>query len=104
MSSNTVTTVILRGPDDWDKWDKQFRAKAVAYSLWKNIDPEDPNPKAFLIEPEEPRPRDYAARESTAASTSTSTATAGESSSQGRRARQQRASSAAATPAATTIA
>src|SRR5436305_7829484 len=83
MSSNTDSTVILRGPDDWDKWDKQFRAKAVANSLWEHINPDAPDPKAFLTEPEEPRLSDYT-------TTRESTATEGDSS-QGRRTRQQRA-------------
>src|SRR5437763_12276023 len=66
MSSNTDSIVILRGPDDWDKWDKQFRAKAVANSLWEHIDPDALDPKAFLTEPEEPRLSDYSGtREST---------------------------------------
>ena len=85
MSSNTTSTVILRGPDDWDKWDKQFRTKAVAYSLWEHIDPEARVPKAFLTEPEEPKLRDYPT------GTRESTVTEGESQSQGCR-RQQRGS------------
>ena len=59
MSSNIDSATILRGPDDWDKWDRQFRAKAVASSLWEQIYPDAPNPKAFLTEPEEPRLSDY---------------------------------------------
>ena len=59
MSPNTDTTVILRGPEDWDKWDTQFRAKAVAYSLWEHINLEATVPRAFLTEPEEPNPSNY---------------------------------------------
>src|SRR5436190_16854608 len=59
MSLTTDSTIILRGPDDWDKWDKQFRAKAVTNSLWEHINPDAPDPKAFLTEPEEPTLSDY---------------------------------------------
>ena len=66
MSSNADSTVILRGPEDWDKWDKQFRSKAVANSLWEHINPDALDPKAFLTKPEEPRLSDYmTTREST---------------------------------------
>ena len=82
MLSNTNSTVILRGLEDWDKWDKQFRSKAVANSLWEHINPDALDPKAFLTEPEEPRLSDY---------TTTQESTEGESSAQGRRTCQQRA-------------
>ena len=75
MSSTTDSTVILRGPDDWDKWDKQFRAKAVTNSLWEHINPDAPDPKAFLTEPEELTLSDF---------TITRESTEGESSTQGR--------------------
>src|SRR6516162_1117160 len=83
MSSNTDSSVILRGPDDWDKWNKQFQAKAVAYSLWEHINPNARAPKALMTEPEEPKPGEYmtVARESTG--------TEGESQTQGRRVRQR---------------
>ena len=82
MSSTTDSTIILRSPDDWDKWDKQFRAKAVTNSLWEHINPDAPDPKAFLTEPEEPTLSDY---------TTTCELTEGESSTTGHRTCQQRA-------------
>ena len=75
MSSNADSTVILRGSEDWDKWDKQFRSKAVANSLWEHINPDALDLKAFLTEPEEPRLSDY---------TITWELTEGKSSAQGR--------------------
>jgi len=76
MSSTTDSTIILRSSDDWDKWNKQFRAKAVTNSLWEHINPDAPDPKAFLTEPEEPTLSDY---------TTTCELTEGESSTTGHR-------------------
>src|SRR5436305_13207481 len=98
MSSTTDSTVILRGLDDWDKWDKQFRAKAVACSLWEHIDPDAPDPKTFLTEPEEPKLSDYPT------ATRESSVTERESHTQGRGGRQLRAATATTTARATATA
>jgi hypothetical protein len=60
ISTKNDSTAFLQGPGDWDKWNKQFQAKAVAYSLWEHIDPEAPETEAFLTKPPEPSLNDYA--------------------------------------------
>jgi len=32
-------SVTLNGPEDWETWDTQFNAKAVASGLWDLINP-----------------------------------------------------------------
>ena len=59
MSSNTDSTIFLKGPDDWDEWDRTFKSKADSYALWEHIDPDTQNPKAFLKEPGPPKPGDF---------------------------------------------
>ena len=44
----------MNGPDDWPKWDEEFKSKAIAMYLWDYIKPD--SPKNFLIEPEMPEP------------------------------------------------
>jgi len=60
ISTKNDSAAFLQGPGDWDKWNKQFQAKAVAYSLWEHIDPEAPETEAFLTKPPEPSLNDYA--------------------------------------------
>ena len=58
--SKNDSAAFLQGPGDWDKWNKQFQAKAVAYCLWEQIDPALPEPESFLAKPIEPSPDDFA--------------------------------------------
>ena len=51
-STKSANTSFLNGPNDWDQWDKDFRTKAVALSIWETIDPENPEP--FIEKPETP--------------------------------------------------
>jgi hypothetical protein len=61
MSSNTAQSIILRSPDDWEKWNDQFQTRAVSSKLWDYINPENENPEPLLAEPIEPAASDYAA-------------------------------------------
>jgi len=38
MSSNESTIITLKGPDDWDAWEKQFKAEATRRSLLEHIE------------------------------------------------------------------
>jgi hypothetical protein len=42
MTSNESATVTLKGPDDWDAWDKQFKAEATRRSLLEHIEAQNP--------------------------------------------------------------
>jgi hypothetical protein len=55
MTSNESTTITLKGPDDWDAWDKQFKAEATRRSLIEHIE----GNKSFLTAPTLPEPRSF---------------------------------------------
>ena len=45
MSQNTNSTTIqvkLTGPTDWDNWNHQFKAEAIAAHLWEHITQDEP--------------------------------------------------------------
>jgi len=39
-TSQSAEKIALNGPDDWEVWSTQFKAKAVASELWDLIDPD----------------------------------------------------------------
>ena len=52
-TNSTTTEVKLTDPNDWDAWNHQFKAQAMASHLWEHIDqlePLLPKPKMPLIE------------------------------------------------------
>jgi hypothetical protein len=53
-SQQTIESVTLNSPEDWETWDTQFKAKAVASELWDLINPiaqeEVPKPVAPKVE------------------------------------------------------
>jgi hypothetical protein len=55
MTSNESTTITLKGPDDWDAWDKQSKAEATRRSLIEHIE----GNKSFLTAPTLPEPRSF---------------------------------------------
>src|SRR4029077_8204056 len=56
MSSTESSSVILKGPNDWDAWNRQFRAEAKGKRLCEQIEgtvpfrtlPQEPNLSIFL--------------------------------------------------------
>jgi hypothetical protein len=71
MSSNESTIITLKGPDDWDAWEKQFKAEATRRSLLEHIE----GTKTFLTAPMLPDPRNF----NTQVQTSSSSVTLGSS-------------------------
>jgi hypothetical protein len=57
-SSQSIETIILKGPDDWEPWSTQFKAKAVASELWDLINPEE-EAAPFDTKPVPPKVQDY---------------------------------------------
>jgi len=55
MTSNESVTITLKGPDDWDAWDKQFKAEATRRSLLEHIE----GTKSFRTVPTLPDPRNF---------------------------------------------
>ncbi len=56
----------LNSPEDWDQWNTQFVSKAVAASLWKSIDPNNPVPMP-IERPVPPSMNDYPVKAGTPA-------------------------------------
>ena len=52
----TKTDIILKGPENWNRWDREFKTRAVAMDLWDYI---KEDPKELLNEPAMPNPDDY---------------------------------------------
>ena len=55
-SSNTAQSIILRSPDDWEKWNDQFQTRADSSKLWVYINPENENhlplvPRSAILHP-----------------------------------------------------
>ena len=50
------TEIVLRGPEDWTKWDRAFKTKAIRMKLWDYI---KEDPKELIDEPTMPDPDDY---------------------------------------------
>lgn len=66
----TKSEIILRGPENWSEWNREFMSSAIAMELWDYI---KENPKALLTEPVKPEPNAYkkpGALSATAASSS----------------------------------
>ena len=61
--ANTQPTkdVSLKGPEDWEAWNTQFRSKAISTDLWRLITPneEDEDTETFAEKPIPPKIRDY---------------------------------------------
>jgi hypothetical protein len=71
----TKTEIILRGPEDWTKWDRAFKTKAIAMELWDFIkeDPEELLSKPTMPDPEDYRVSGMSTRSATVAGRSRST-------------------------------
>ena len=54
--ATTKTDLILNDPDDWLKWNEEFKTKAIAIDLWDYI---KEDPKALLVEPSMPEPETF---------------------------------------------
>jgi len=55
FSSESKTKVILKTPNDWDKWNNQFKAEAARRDLLQHIE----GAKNFLSYPTAPEASDY---------------------------------------------
>lgn len=69
----TKTEIILKGPDDWPKWDSEFKAKAVAMDLWDYVKEE--TPEALFTKPPMPDPETFKAARPPAQATRSQSAT-----------------------------
>jgi len=61
MSTQTSENVALKGPDDWEAWNTQFKSKAISTKLWRMINPveEGAETEPFTEEPHPPKISDY---------------------------------------------
>ena len=61
MATQTSENVSLKGPEDWEAWNTQFKSKAISTDLWKLISleqgQEDTEP--FAEKPTPPKISDY---------------------------------------------
>jgi hypothetical protein len=48
-SQQIIESVALNGPENWETWDTQFKAKAVASDLWDLINPTSSALEAVLF-------------------------------------------------------
>lgn len=55
MNTNNDKTVFLASSDDWESWDLQFKAQAVAAGIWSQVQGVTP----LLEEPTAPNPADH---------------------------------------------
>ena len=55
MNTNNEKTITLTSSDDWESWNLQFQAQAVAGNIWKEIEGLTP----FLSEPTAPDPANH---------------------------------------------
>src|SRR5437667_362577 len=60
MASTKSDNIILKGPDDWPKWEREFQKKAIATDLWDYIKGGNDR-KALRIEPDMPEPDSFRA-------------------------------------------
>ena len=67
MSSSESTIVTLKGPDDWDAWEKQFKAEATRRSLLEHVE----GTKTFLTAPMLPVSRNFQMKVQTGSSSVT---------------------------------
>ena len=78
-TSQSTEKITLNGPDDWEVWSTQFKAKAVASELWALIDPETEGRPSFTKKPVPPKVEDYdkrrIQRETRSATSSTANST-----------------------------
>ena len=74
-TSQSTEKITLNGPDDWEVWSTQFKAKAVASELWDLIDPDAEGIASFTRKPVPPKVENYdkrrIQRETRSASSST---------------------------------
>jgi hypothetical protein len=56
--SPATDSVVLNSPEDWETWDTQFKAKAVASELWDLINP-NVQEALFVTKPFAPRLESY---------------------------------------------
>jgi hypothetical protein len=47
--STREAAIVLRDQDGWKTWINQIQARAAAYNIWNNLNPEHPVP--FLTKP-----------------------------------------------------
>jgi hypothetical protein len=72
MSSTESSSVILKTPDDWDAWNKHFKAEAKRKKLLEQVE----GTATFRTEPKEPDIKKFlGSGSSTAASSTTEAAT-----------------------------
>ena len=60
MASTKSDNIILKGPDDWPKWEREFQKKAIATDLWDYIKGGN-DCKALRTEPDMPEPDSFRA-------------------------------------------
>ena len=60
MASTKSDNIILKGPDDWPKWEREFQKKAIATDLWDYIKGGNDR-KALRTEPDMPEPDSFRA-------------------------------------------
>ena len=58
-TSQSTEKIALNGPDDWEVWRTQFKAKAVASELWDLIDPDAEGIASFTRKPVPPKVENY---------------------------------------------
>jgi hypothetical protein len=58
-ASQNTEKIALNGPDDWEVWSSQFKAKAVASEIWDLIDPDAEERASFTGKPVPPKVEDY---------------------------------------------
>ena len=52
--------VSLKGPEDWETWNTQFKSKAISTDIWRLISPdEDEDTEPFAEKPSPPKIKDY---------------------------------------------
>jgi len=73
LPSSNESIITLKGPDDWDAWEKQFKAEATRSSLLEHIE----GSKTFLTAPMLPDPRNFNTQVQTRSSSVTPGSSAG---------------------------
>ena len=50
--------ISLKGPEDWETWNTQFKSKAISTDIWRLISP-DEDTEPFAEKPSPPKIGDY---------------------------------------------
>ena len=59
-NTQTSENASLKGPEDWETWNTQFKSKAISTDIWRLISPdEDEDTEPFAEKPIPPKIGDY---------------------------------------------